>query len=164
MAKVTKVKPKEGRPTDYNPEIANRICELISMSEKGIHKLYAENQDWMPVPSTIMLWLTKHPAFSEQYTLAKRLQMDLMGEKIIDIVDDSSGDVLITERGNIAENREFTSRSKLRAETRMWLMERLSPKVYGKQIEKESDKQIETYQPPNITVNISQEAIDKLKK
>ena len=126
MAKVTKVKPKEGRPTDYNPEIANRICELISMSEKGIHKLYAENQDWMPVPSTIMLWLTKHPAFSEQYTLAKRLQMDLMGEKIIDIVDDSSGDVLITERGNIAENREFTSRSKLRAETRMlnWLQGR----------------------------------------
>lgn len=133
------------------------------MSEKGIHKLYAENSDWMPVPSTIMLWLTNYPKFSEQYAQAKALQADKMGENILDIADDSSGDALVTNKG-VIENREFTSRSKLRVETRMWLMERLAPKKYGKLLDKEQDKTNETYQPPQITVNISKEAIDKLGK
>jgi hypothetical protein len=175
MAKRQPVKPvgltapeavkKVGRPTDFNEHIANRICELISESEKGIHKLYAENKDWMPVPSTIMLWLSQNQRFSEQYTQAKRLQADKMGENILDIADDSSGDSIETSKG-VVENREFTSRSKLRVETRMWLMERLDPKKYGK-LSQEADpanNQAESYQPPQITVNISKEAIDKLNK
>ena len=172
MAKRPPVKPvgdsdpkseiKRGRPTDFNETIANRICELIAESEKGIHKLYAENKDWMPVPSTIMLWLSQNQAFSEQYTQAKRLQADKMGENILDIADDSSGDAIETSKGFI-ENREFTSRSKLRVETRMWLMERLDPKKYGKQATEQKDETALVTPPPSITVNISKEAIDKLK-
>lgn len=153
---------KQGRPTDFDQSIAYRICELISNSEKGVHKLYAENKDWMPVPSTIMLWLTKHPSFSEQYAQAKRFQADKMGENILDIADDSSQDAIETSKG-IIENREFTSRSKLRVETRMWLMERLAPKVYGKQATETKDETAQVAQPPQITVNITPEAINKAK-
>jgi hypothetical protein len=88
-----------------------------------------------------------------------------MAESCLVIADDSSGDTIETSKG-VIENREFTSRSKLRVETRMWLMERLSPKKYGK-LSQEADpanNQAESYQPPQITVNISKEAIDKLNK
>lgn len=163
MAKVKKEKPKEGRPTKYNQEIADLICNEIMKSEKGIFALSAENENF-PAPSTIYLWLDQHKEFSECYARCKQAQQDRMAESILKIADDSSGDEAMTANGNRIENREFTSRSKLRVETRMWLMERLAPKKYGKQTEKESDKPAETYQPPNITVNISQEAIDKLKK
>jgi hypothetical protein len=154
---------KTGRPTLYTSELAHKICTLIASTEMGLHRLH-KAYDWFPDPSTILDWLANYPDFSLRYIHAKELQAELMADNCIVIADDSSGDEAMTAHGNRVENREFTSRSKLRVETRMWLMERLAPKKYGKQTEKESDKPAETYQPPNITVNISQEAIDKLKK
>ena len=154
---------KTGRPTLYTPELAHKICTIIASTEMGLHRLH-KSYEWFPDPSTILDWLAMYPDFSLRYMHAKELQAELMADNCIVIADDSSRDEAMTANGNRIENREFTSRSKLRVETRMWLMERLAPKKYGKQIDKESDKSNEAYQPPNITVNISQEAIDKLKK
>jgi hypothetical protein len=172
MAKRQPVKPvgsdqpkevkKGGRPTDFNEEIAGRICELIAGSEKGIHGLYKENSDWMPTPSTIMLWLTKHKAFSEHYAQAKEIQIEKFIEQIIEISDDSSGDETFNSQGERIENREFVNRSRLRVDSRKWIASKLIPKKYGDKLDKEQDKQAESYQPPQITVNISKEAIDKL--
>ena len=173
MAKRPPVKPvgesdpqpeknKGGRPTIFSQELADRICDEIMKSEKGIFAL-SESLDWFPAPSSIYLWLDQYPKFSELYTRSKQAQSDRMAESCLVIADDSSGDSIETSRG-VVENREFTSRSKLRVETRMWLMERLAPKKYGK-LSQEADpanNQAEQYQPPQITVNISKEAIDKL--
>jgi len=155
---------KVGRPTLYTPELAHKICTLIANTEMGLHRLH-KAYEWFPDPSTILDWLANHPEFSLRYTQAKDLQAEFMGDNCLVISDDSSGDAIETSRG-VIENREFTSRSKLRVETRMWLMERLSPKKYGKLSQEadpkdEADKQ---YPPPQITVNISKEAIDKLNK
>jgi hypothetical protein len=158
------VKNKGGRPTIFTQELADRICDEIMKSEKGIFAL-SESLDWFPAPSSIYLWLDQYPKFSECYTRSKQAQSDRMAESCLVIADDSSGDTIETSKG-VVENREFTSRSKLRVETRMWLMERLSPKKYGK-LSQEADpanNQAEAYQPPQITVNISKEAIDKLNK
>jgi hypothetical protein len=149
-----------GRPTKYSIELGDRICEEIMKSEKGIFAL-SEQLDWFPAPSSIYLWLTLHPEFSEYYTRCRQAQQDRMAENIIKIADDSSEDEIVTEKGVRFENREFTSRSKLRVETRMWLMERLAPKKYGKQIE---DTETKKYEPPQINVHISPEAIAKAKE
>jgi len=172
MAKRQPVKPvgltapeavkKVGRPTLYTPELAHKICTLIANTEMGLHRLH-KAYEWFPDPSTILDWLATYPEFSLRYTQAKDLQAEFMGDNCLVISDDSSGDSIETSRG-VVENREFTSRSKLRVETRMWLMERLSPKKYGK-LSQEADpanNQAEQYQPPQITVNIAKEAIDKL--
>lgn len=149
-----------GRPTIYSQELADKICAEISQTEMGFHKLY-KALDWFPDPSTILDWVAKYPEFTKQYAQARRLQMDLMGERILDIVDDSSGDESISPNGNRIENREFTSRSKLRAEARMWLMERLAPKVYGKFIKDEDEGEKEQAKPPTININITPENIAK---
>lgn len=153
-----KAKHPGGRPTIYTAELAKRICKEISQSERGIHRLHRE-LDWFPDPSTIMDWLADKPEFSVQYARAKALQADFMGENVLAISDDSSNDTLETSKG-IIENREFTSRSKLRVETRMWLMARLAPKKYGNQIEPEqSDKELAP--PPTIHVHITPDVVKK---
>jgi hypothetical protein len=151
-----------GRPTKYSAELAERICTEIMKSEKGIFAL-SESLDWFPAPSSIYLWLDLYPSFSELYTRCKQAQADRMAESCLDIADDSSADGIESKHGLI-ENREFTSRSKLRVETRMWLMERLAPRKYGKMVDKEQDKEAKEYQPPQINVTISKEAIDKLNQ
>ena len=149
---------KNGRPTTYTPEFGDRICDEIMKSEKGIFAL-SEELDWFPAPSSIYLWLDQHKDFSEHYARCRQAQQDRMAESIIKIADDSSQDELISPNGNRIENREFTSRSKLRVETRMWLMERLAPKKYGKQVE--ADTEQKSYQPPQINLHITPESIRK---
>jgi hypothetical protein len=107
-----------------------------------------------------MDWLSDKPEFSAQYARAKDLQADFMRDSLLPIADDTSGDELITKNG-VIENREFVNRSKIRIETRMWIMERLSPKKYGKQVE---DLEVKKYEPPQINVHISPEAIAKAKE
>jgi hypothetical protein len=148
-----------GRPTIYTAQLADQICKEIAQSEKGLHRLHRE-LDWFPDPSTIMDWLSDKPEFSSQYARAKSLQADFMGDSLLPIADDTSNDELITKNG-VVENREFVNRSKIRIETRMWLMERLAPKKYGKQIE---DTETKKYEPPQINVHISPEAIAKAKE
>lgn len=148
-----------GRPTIYTAQLADRICKEIAQSEKGLHRLHRE-LDWFPDPSTIMDWLSDKTEFSAQYARAKDLQADFMRDSLLPIADDTSGDELITKNG-VIENREFVNRSKIRIETRMWIMERLSPKKYGKQVE---DLEVKKYEPPQINVHISPEAIAKAKE
>jgi hypothetical protein len=172
MAKRPPVKPvgetapkaetKRGRPTIYTPELAHKICTLIANTEMGLHRLH-KAYEWFPDPSTILDWLANHSEFSLRYAQAKDLQAEFMADNCLVIADDSSGDAIETSRG-VVENREFTSRSKLRVETRMYMMERLSPKKYGKQATETKDETAQVTPPPNITVNISKEAIDKLKQ
>ena len=149
---------KNGRPTTYTPELGLRICNEISCSELGLNKLH-EQHEWFPDRQTVLLWLSVHPDFSAQYAYAKEMQTELMRERIIEIADDSSQDEIFSPNGNRIENREFTSRSKLRVETRMWLMERLAPKKYGKQVD--ADTEQKDYQPPQINLHITPEAIRK---
>jgi hypothetical protein len=153
-----KAKHPGGRPTLFSQELADRICEEIMKSEMGLFGL-SEKFDWFPAPSSVYLWLTLYPKFSESYRACREAQQDRMAESIIKIADDSSGDSIETSKG-IIENREFTSRSKLRVETRMWLMERLSPKKYGKLIEPDQSEK-ELTPPPSIHVHIGNDVVKK---
>jgi len=172
MAKIKSKKPvgvtapkavkKLGRPTIYNEALIDKICQIVATSEKGLHTI--ADEEWCPCYNTLFRWLNEYPSFSHKYAQAKESQSDFMGLQLLKIADDSIGDETFSPNGNRIENREFTSRSKLRVETRMWLMERLAPRKYGKMIEKEQDKEAKEYQPPQINVTISKEAIDKLNQ
>lgn len=127
---MPKIKNKPGRPTGYTPELANEICNSIASSSKGTKKLCKENQHW-PCQDTLFAWLKNHPEFSEQYAQAKRCQIEVFIDEILDIADDSSHDELINEEGSLVCNSEFIARSRLRIDTRKWLAAKLVPKVYG---------------------------------
>lgn len=140
-----KPKAKMGRPTIYNEEIAARICKLVAAHSFGLKKLCRTYPD-LPDQDTINEWRRKYDDFSDQYTLAKREQADLMAEEIIDIADDGENDWMETQDDQGGEawkiNGEHIQRSRLRIDSRKWLAAKLSPKIYGVSLMESKEKQL----------------------
>lgn len=131
--------PGRGRPSKYNPDVAKRICDAIAVSELGLHHICRENADF-PSIITIMAWLNRpeHVDFLKSYVRARELQAEFMAEQILKIADDSSEDLMaigMPGQERKVENREVTNRSKLRVDTRKWLLAKLHPKKYGDKVE-----------------------------
>ena len=84
--------------------------------------------------STVLDWTQANATFGEQYTRARQIGYQLLADELIEIADDSSGDVIETEDGPKA-NAEFTARSRLRLDTRKWMLSKMLPKVYGDKLE-----------------------------
>lgn len=125
---------KRGRPTDYTPELAKEICTAIASSSKGLGRLCKDNPNW-PNQDTIFTWLKIHSEFSEQYARAKRLQIEVLVDEIIEIADDSSQDNIINQQGQIICNNATINRARLRIDTRKWIASKLAPKIYGDKID-----------------------------
>lgn len=124
-----------GRPSIFSPELALLICSRLAEGESMRSVCRDEN---MPCTATVFGWLAKDTAFLEQYTRACEARTNAMAEEILEIADDSSGDeVRDPETGSIKMDAEFVARSRVRIDTRKWLMARMAPKKYGDKVTQE---------------------------
>ena len=133
--KKTTAKRPVGRPPKSNKSaIQSAICKLTSTTTMSLHtvlKELAKKIDDVPHYDTIRDWIVTDKAFSDKYAKAKGEQLEMMAEELIDIADDSSLDVAFTEEGKPFVDREHINRSRLRVDTRKWLLSKLVPKKYG---------------------------------
>jgi hypothetical protein len=127
-----------GRPSDYNTDTTTAICIRLGLGESLREICRDEN---MPDKSTVMRWLASHQEFRDQYASAREAQADYYAEEIIEISDDGSNDWMERQRGDgeieEVENKEVLARSRLRVDTRKWLMARMAPKKYGDKVVQE---------------------------
>lgn len=126
-----------GRPTDYNHELAARICEQLAsgMSLRTVCKA-----DDMPNAATVFLWIQRHKEFCEQYARAKEEAADALAEEILDIADEGSNDWMENndpDNPGYKANGEHIQRSRLRVDTRKWYASKLKPKKYGDKVQTE---------------------------
>jgi hypothetical protein len=149
-------------PFEWTDEIRERICEIISTSKYGLHRICKNNPD-LPKFSTIMKELANNPQFANHYAHAREAQADYILDESFDILDDNSNDTIVTEKGEIPNN-EWINRSKARADFRKWMASRLAPKKYGDKQAIEHSGKIETPAPPTIVFEISQDVADKAIK
>lgn len=121
-----------GRPEIYSDEAADKILEQIATTSKSL-KTICEDET-LPSVRTIFRWLRDNDEFRQQYTRAKEEQADFLIEEMVDICDDGTNDFMTIVKGDqeyTVENKEWTSRSKLRVETRKWIASKLKPKKYS---------------------------------
>lgn len=118
----------------FSQEIADEICSVISCTSLGIRRLRKkkEHKHW-PNPATVFDWRKKYPKFNEQYTLAKVHQAQVLADEVLEIADNSRKDFMIVD-GQIKANSEHINRSRLRIDTRKWLLSKVLPKIYGDKI------------------------------
>lgn len=141
---LTEKKSKRGRPTNYTIELAHEICKVVATTSKGIKALCRDNPTW-PNPDTIFSWIIQLKEFSDQYARAKRIQIEVMIDEVLEIADDTSSDTVISE-GKTTTDHEHINRSKLRIDTRKWLASKLCPRLYG-----DKDEHVNLKFPTDIT-------------
>lgn len=135
MAKRTGKPP--GRPQLYSPEVAERICELIATTNRGLGYILRLNPE-LPRMSIVLKWLgdADKAAFLESYRRAREAQADLIFDECLEIADDSSSDGERADNGKESQNAtEQVARSKLRVDTRLRMAGKLAPKKYGDKVE-----------------------------
>jgi hypothetical protein len=123
-------------PREYSQEVADLICEAL-IDGKSLRSIC--EPDDMPAASTVCLWLTQHPDFSEQYARAREAQADTLADEILFIADtpllgvktETKGVEVKTVEGDMIEHR------RLQVESRKWIAAKLKPKKYGDQLRTE---------------------------
>lgn len=125
-----------GRPTTYTQELADKICEGITL---GYSVRTVCKPDEMPAISTFYRWLREHDEFQKQYARATEERTEAMAEDILDIADDGTNDWTTKTNKDGSEydvvNSDVIQRSRLRVDTRKWLMAKMKPKKYGDKID-----------------------------
>ena len=126
------VKHPGGRPSEYTKEKAAEFCKRVA---NGRMVRDVCNDADMPAAPTFYRWLETYDEFRKQYARAKEIQADAMAADILKISDTSDADNVCDEYGNIKPNHEWIARSKLRVDSRKWLLSKMMPKKYGDKVE-----------------------------
>jgi len=119
----------------YSPEdrtrIVSEICALIS-NGLSLRKALKAQKDSINKES-FYYWLDEDENKAAQYARACDERVEFMADEIIEISDFSANDTISTDKGDIPDN-EWINRSKLRVDTRKWLMSKMRPSKYGDKV------------------------------
>lgn len=130
-----------GRKTLYTEKVAKEICDRLADGE-SLNSICKD--DGMPSERTVRTWaLDKNHPFSPKYAQAREIGYLKMADELLDIADDGTNDWMVRERedGSSTElvNHEHIQRSKLRVDTRKWLLSKMLPKVFGDKVQHTGD-------------------------
>lgn len=113
--------PKGGRPAiDWNDDLINEINDYLS---QGISLCAVGDMPHMPTVQSIMLAVSKDPVLAEKIRVGRRAYALLKLSEIVEIADDTSDDLLVTEKG-FYSNTAAVQRSRLRIAVRQYLADR----------------------------------------
>jgi terminase small subunit-like protein len=126
-------------PRRYTPARGAKVCQLIL---EGYTLRQIERKAGMPHRSTVLRWAADDalaPGFRDQYARAKAVQTEALAEELLEICDDGTNDWRdreVRDGWHVREvDQEAINRSRLRVDTRKWLLAKLLPKVYGEKLE-----------------------------
>jgi len=130
----------DGRAWDKE-KVMRHILNQIVTTSFGLGTILRNGCDGNTLPgySAIMEWLDESDHLAERYARAKAEQAEFLADEMLDIVDDCRNDFMekVGANGETYEavDKEHIQRSRLRVETRKWLMGKLKPKKYGDKLD-----------------------------
>lgn len=118
---------KRGAPSKRTPEVEERLIEGIS---EGIPLQPLCREEGMPAWRTVYDWMESDPAFAARIARAREVGADAIASESLDIVDEEP------QRGPDGKiDSGWVAHQKLRAEHRLKLLAKWSPKKYGDRVE-----------------------------
>lgn len=106
---------------DFNPEIANEICNRIAKGESLRTICGPERDDLIPGQTVVYQWLATNEGFAKQYAHAREMQAETFADRIVD-------DAMIAEDAALG---------RLRMDALKWAASKLAPKKYGDKVQTE---------------------------
>lgn len=126
-----------GRPSKYNEEIADSICDQIAVGH-SLLKICGDSA--FPSERAVYRWLEVHEEFRQRYARARELQADHYAAEIIDLADTSVEARKTKIKADGSEEIEISDaveRTRLRIDARKWYASKLAPKKYGDKVQQE---------------------------
>lgn len=120
-----------------NSENADRICGLLS---EGYSLRQVVKEIGQGSAGAIRDWAREDDAFGERYTRAMHERWERLSEETLEIADDGTNDWVQREQDGrtvTVADHEHIQRSKLRVDTRKWLLSKMVPRVYGDRVSAE---------------------------
>jgi hypothetical protein len=152
----TAVLKTRGRPTLYTPELADVICSRLADGE-SLRAICRD--DGLPDERTVRGWARDADhVFFPQYARAREIAYHAMADDLLEIADDSTGD--LDADGKV--NADHIARSRLRVDTRKWMLSKMLPKVYGDKIVHQGDTENPVQTHNVIEYRIIKSAIEDL--
>ena len=122
-----------GRPSEFSKELALSICDRIA----GGESLRAICQDLGLKQNTVVGWfIDDKDGVFDHYARARQIQAEHMFEELTDIADDGRNDWMVRNGYDIPD-QEAIQRSKLRVDTRKWILARMDSKRYAETTKQE---------------------------
>lgn len=120
-----------GRPSEFNQETADAICERIADGE-SLRSICLDSG--MPSRMSVFRWLNdpERVAFRDQYARAREEQAEFYAESIVEIADEC--EVEATYKGEevvLDISSSAIARNRLRVDARKWYASKLAPKKFG---------------------------------
>lgn len=136
---VVKEKPKVGRPSKFTQELADEICRRLAQGESVLQ--ICRTSEHMPEARTVYSWLLDEDKedFQKKYTRAREIQAEVFHDELTEIADDGSNDWMEIETKSggsmTVVDHEHVNRSRLRVDTRKWIISRMNPRKYGEKLD-----------------------------
>jgi hypothetical protein len=117
------------------------VIEAILLRLRAGETLRAICRDeGMPDHSTVLEWVRDdRDGFANRYAQAREAGVYAMADELLEIADDGTNDWTERQRKDgstkNALNKEHVQRSRLRADTRKWLLSKILPRVFGDKLD-----------------------------
>lgn len=125
-----------GRPSSYNQDTVDMICERLSCGE-SLRSICRDEDS--PGLSTVFKWLATVPEFREQYAHAREAQAEALFDEIIEIADTPQiGQKTVSKATGVEiTEADMIEHRRLQVDARKWIASKLAPKKYGDKITQE---------------------------
>ena len=107
-----------GRPCDYTPKLALKICDAIA-DGKSLRAVCGE--EGMPSRSTVFRWLKEKAEFRDQYARARQLQGDAAYDEILEVEE------------KLVDGQLEAQAARVLIQSKQWRAGKMRPKKYGDQ-------------------------------
>jgi len=116
------------------PKIIAEILNRVALGE-SVNKICGKDRD-ARLPSTVLFyeWLNSDTQMASEYERAREARAEAVFEEMLDIADDGTNDYTYGEDGPYLD-AEHVKRSRLRIDTRKWMLSRMMPRKYGEKLD-----------------------------
>ncbi|URC15503.1 terminase small subunit [Octadecabacter Antarctic DB virus 2] len=116
------------------PEIIDEILNRVTKGEAIVKICGKDRDDFLPSTAAWYKWLDADEALVDRYARACEARAAVIFEDILSIADDGTNDYKSTEDGALLLNSEHIQRSRLRVDSRKWMLAKMQPQKYGDKI------------------------------
>ena len=125
-----------GRPPIYTEEMAHEVCTRLAEGQT-LNEICRDKHT--PSKQTVTQWVLKDVSgFADRYAQAREAGYHVLADEVLEIADDGRNDWM--ERNGQDDkgwelNGEHFQRSRLRVDSRKWMLSKVLPKIYGDRVD-----------------------------